>query len=139
MDTPDRSSSSATRAVQDVWDVYREELGVVPEEVVLALGNAVSRSFVDDFWAIWCKSAEEGLFRAYSKAGGPLKLAVLPFLVEVCYEFVTGVWEEELLAAGDPVGYIELARVMSLMCIVLSTSLTLPSLLYYSFAGASSL
>ena len=30
LDTPDRSSSSATRAVQDVWDVYRNELGQVP-------------------------------------------------------------------------------------------------------------
>ena len=49
LDTLDRSSSSATRVVQDVWDVYRDELGVVPGEVVLALRNAVSRSSVDDF------------------------------------------------------------------------------------------
>ena len=35
--------------VQDVWDVYSEELGVVPEDVVLALRDAVSRSSVDDF------------------------------------------------------------------------------------------
>ena len=34
LDTPHRSSSSATRVVQDVWDVYRDELGVVPQEVV---------------------------------------------------------------------------------------------------------
>ena len=27
-------------------------------------------------------------------------LAALPFLVEVCYGFVKGVWEAELLAAG---------------------------------------
>ena len=27
LDTPDRSSSSATRVVQDVWDVERDELG----------------------------------------------------------------------------------------------------------------
>ena len=40
-------------------------------EVVLALRNAVSRSSVDDFWTIWSKSAEEGLCRAYSRAGGP--------------------------------------------------------------------
>ena len=31
----------------------------------------------------------------------PLKLAALPFLAQVCYVFVTGVWEVELLAAGD--------------------------------------
>ena len=29
-----------------------------------------------------------------------LLLAALPFLVEVCYVFVTGVWEAELLVAG---------------------------------------
>ena len=33
-------------------DVYREELGVVPEDVVLALRDAVSRSSVDDCWSI---------------------------------------------------------------------------------------
>ena len=70
LDTPDRSSSSSTRTLQDVWDVYREELGVVPEDVVLALRDAVSRSSVDDFWSIWSCNAEAGLFRAYSLAGG---------------------------------------------------------------------
>ena len=49
LNTPDRSSSSSTRMVQDVWDVYREELGVVPEDVVLALRDAVSRLSVDGF------------------------------------------------------------------------------------------
>ena len=48
LDTPDRSSSSATRVVQDVWDVYRDELGTVPG----ALRNAVSRPSVDVFWTI---------------------------------------------------------------------------------------
>ena len=60
LDTPDRSSSSATRVVQGVWDVDRDELGMVPGEVVLALRNAVSRSSVDGFWTIWSRSAEEG-------------------------------------------------------------------------------
>ena len=78
--THDRSSSSATRAVQDVCDVYRDELGQVPGDVVLALRDAISRSAVDDFWAIWCKSAEEGLFRAYSKAGGPTEAGSSAFL-----------------------------------------------------------
>ena len=48
-DTPDRSSSSVCRVVQDAWDVYWDELGVVPPDVVLALRDAVSRSSVDDF------------------------------------------------------------------------------------------
>ena len=80
LDTPDRSSSSSTRVVQDVWDVYRDELGVVPEEVVLALRSAVSGSSVDDFWSTWSRNAEAGLFRAYSNAGGPTEAGSSAFL-----------------------------------------------------------
>ena len=58
----DRSSSSSSRVVQDVWDVYRDVLGSVPEDVVLALRDAASRSAIDDFWSIWSKNAEAGLF-----------------------------------------------------------------------------
>ena len=57
LDTPDRSSSAA-RVVQDVWDVYRDELGTVPPDVVLALKDAVSRSSVDGFGPVWSKSSE---------------------------------------------------------------------------------
>ena len=70
LDTPDRTSSSSTRVVQDVSDISRDVLGVVPEEVVLALRDAVSRSSVDDFWTLWSSIAELGLFRGSSKAGG---------------------------------------------------------------------
>ena len=80
LDTPDRSSSSSTRIVQDVWDVYRNELGVVPNDVVLALRDAVTRSAVDDFWCIWSCNAEAGLFRAYSLAGGPTTAGSSAFL-----------------------------------------------------------
>ena len=79
LDTPDGSSSSSTRVVQDVWDVYRDELGVVPEEFVLALRNAVSMSSVDDFWSVWSRNAEAGLFRAYSLAGGPTEAGSAAF------------------------------------------------------------
>ena len=72
LDTPDSSSSSSSRAVQDVWDVYRDVLGVVPEQVIHALRDAASRSSVDDFWSIWSKSAEAGLLHAYTLAGGPI-------------------------------------------------------------------
>ena len=68
-----------------------------------------------------------------------LKLAVLPFLVEVCYVFVTGFWEAGLLVAGVLAGYIGLVEVMRLMCIVLSTLLIPLLLLLYSFVHASSL
>ena len=64
----------------DVWDVYREELGVVPEDVVLALRDAVSRSSVEDFCFIWSRNTEAGLFRAYSQAGGPTEAGSSAFL-----------------------------------------------------------
>ena len=80
LDIPDKTSSSSSRIVQDVWDVYRDELGVVPDDVVLALRDAVSRSSVDDFWSIWSSNAEAGLFRAYTLAGGPTAAGSSAFL-----------------------------------------------------------
>ena len=52
----------------------------IPEEVVLALRDAVSRSSVDDFWSIRSRSAEDGLFRAYSLAGGAIVAGSSAFL-----------------------------------------------------------
>ena len=113
---------------------------LVPDNIVLALRDAVVQvCHVDDFWSIWSQTAEAGLFRAYALAGGPtLLLAALPFLVEVCYEFVTGVWEVELLVAGVLAGCIELVRVMRLMFIALSTLFILLFLLCYSFVDVLS-
>ena len=51
---------SSIRFVQDVWGFYRDVLGAVPEEVVLALRDAVSRFFVDNFWSIWSGNVEAG-------------------------------------------------------------------------------
>ena len=56
LDTPDRSSSSSSSVVQDVWDVYRGVLGVVPEQVIHALRDAASRGLS------WCFSCFSGLF-----------------------------------------------------------------------------
>ena len=84
LDIHDRSSSSSSRLVQDVWDVYRDVLGVVPNDVVLALRDAVSRSSVDDFWSIWSKNAEAGLLHAYTLAGGPIAAGNLAFLGRSC-------------------------------------------------------
>ena len=80
LDTPDRSTSSTIRVVQDVWDVYRDELGVVLDDVVLALRDAASRSSVDDLWSFGSRSAEDGLIRAHSKAGGPTEAGSTTFL-----------------------------------------------------------
>ena len=67
----------------------------------------------------------------------PLKLAVLPFSVEVCYVFVAGVWEVELLVAVVLEGCIGPVKEMRLMCIVLGTLLTLLFLLLYSLKSVA--
>ena len=69
----------------------------------------------------------------------PLSLAALLFLVEVCYVFVAGVWEVELLAAVVLADSLELAIVMKLMLVLLSTLLTSLLLRYSSFVGTLSL
>ena len=71
IDTPDRSSGSVTRSVQDAWHVYREELAVVLPDTVDALRGAHDRSSVDEFWSVWSEGADARLFQAYSRAGGP--------------------------------------------------------------------
>ena len=88
-----RSSSSSSRVVQDVWDVYRDELEVVLDDVVLALRDAASRSAVDDCLVyLESESAEAGLCSVLTLLPvAPLPLAALPFLVEVGYVFVAGV------------------------------------------------
>ena len=67
-----------------------------------------------------------------------LLLAALPFLEEVCYVFVAGVWEAELLVAWAPAGCIVFPRVMKLINTVLSFLSTLLFLLFYSFVGVLS-
>ena len=57
---------------QGAWDVQREELEVVPHELVQRLRAAYDRSSVDEFWSAWSTGAEQGLFRAYCRAGGPV-------------------------------------------------------------------
>ena len=51
--------------------MYRDELGVVQADVVLALRGAVSRCSVDDFWPIRSKNAV---------AGGPTEAGSSAFL-----------------------------------------------------------
>ena len=94
IDTPDRSSSSVARVVQDVWDVHGDELAVVPPDVVLALGDAVSMFGLSG-------ARVQRLVSSGRIAGleAPLRLTALLFLEEVRYAFVVGVWEVELWAA----------------------------------------
>ena len=138
MDIPDKSSSSSSRLVQDVWDVYRDELGVVPDDVVLALRHAVSRSAVDDFGSIWSSNAEAGLFRAYALAGGPTNAGRSAFLGRGLLRIRSRRLEAELLEVRVLARCIGLVMVMMYMCVAPSTLLTL-LLLLYSFVDISSL
>ena len=58
IDIPDRSASSSSQVVQDIWDIYNEELGIVLPGIIPALGAAFE--------------AEAGLLQAYCRAGGPV-------------------------------------------------------------------
>ena len=133
------SGLSSSRVVQDVWDVYRDELGVVPAEVVLAPRGAVSRFSVDVFGLFGVGMLRRVYFGPILKLEVLLKLAALPFSAEVCYVFVAGVWEAELLAVRVLAACVGPVKVMRLMCIALSTLLMPLFLLYYSFVGVFSL
>ena len=68
------------------------------------------------------KNAEAGLFRAHCRAGGPTEAGSSAFLSEeVCYAFVVGVWEVELLAAVVLAECMGSATVMRWMFVLLST------------------
>ena len=43
VDCPDRSSSPKSEVWQDIWDIYREELGVVPLHLILAFRAVFDR------------------------------------------------------------------------------------------------
>ena len=51
-------------------EVYGAELLGVPHDLFLRLREAYDCASVDDFWDVWSAGAEEGLFRAYCRAGG---------------------------------------------------------------------
>ena len=77
IDTPDRSSSSTSEVVQDIWDVYREEMGTVPP---LALRSAIDANCIDRFRSVWSASAEAKFLGAYRRAGGPITSGIRAFL-----------------------------------------------------------
>ena len=63
----------------------------------------------------------------------PLRLAALPFLEEVCFAFVVGVWEEELWAAvvlADCLGSATVMRLISVLLSISSNSSIAPVLLF---------
>ena len=68
---PDRSRSSASPEVRDVWDVYIREGGFVPHGVREHLFRLCNSPDVDSSWLLWSREAEASLARAYLTAGGP--------------------------------------------------------------------
>ena len=85
IDTPNRSSFSASRTAQDAWDIYREELGLLPPDLVLPLRDEYDRSDV----ARVLRLASFGL-----NAGRVVKALPLPWMIES-----TGGWPQGLLDA----------------------------------------
>ena len=72
LDCLDRSRSSQSREVQNIWDVYIQEVGLVPCEVREKLFTLCNSPNLDAPWLLWSREAEASLARAYLSAGGPL-------------------------------------------------------------------
>ena len=68
---PDRSRSSTSQEVRDIWDVYIREVGFVPLAVREQLSRLCNSPDVDSSWLLWSREAEASLARAYLSAGGP--------------------------------------------------------------------
>ena len=68
---PDRSQSSASKEVRDIWNVYIREVGFVPLTVREHLFWLCNSPDVDSSWLLWSREAEASLARAYLSAGGP--------------------------------------------------------------------
>ena len=61
----DKSRSSTSKVVQDVWEVYLETWCLVPLQVKDELHRfCYQQQSVDRAWVTWCKAAEEGLLTA---------------------------------------------------------------------------
>ena len=66
------SRSSASKAVQDVWEVYLKTLRLVPVDVRVDLRSSCHFDLdVDLSWSVWCKAAEAGLLTAFKAAEAP--------------------------------------------------------------------
>ena len=71
VECPDRSRRSPSPAVQNIWDVYIQEVSFVPREVREQLFTACDTTDVDASWRIWSRAAEASLARACLTAGFP--------------------------------------------------------------------
>ena len=68
-----------SHAVQNIWDVYIQEVGFVPREVREQLFVACNFPDIDASWLLWSREAEASLARAYLSAGGLPPLPSTPF------------------------------------------------------------
>ena len=134
LDTPCRSATSASKVVQDNWDIYREELEVVLPDLILALRSAFDKKCVDEFWNVWSAGAEAGLLQSWQRAGGPVSSGLSASLGEVpCRSGVD--LGAGLLVVVVPVSCTRLVRVMKFMCRL--SILSTPPLLLRSGVGQS--
>ena len=71
VECPDRSRRSPSPAVQNIWDVYIQEVSFVPREVREQLFTVCDTTDVDASWRIWSREVEASLARACLTAGFP--------------------------------------------------------------------
>ena len=91
-------------------DIYAEELGTVPPDLVLALRSAFDRNCVDEFWSVWSAGSEVGLLRSCRRAGGPSFLASRPSLVVALCRSGGVDWVARLLGGGGSCKWYRVAR-----------------------------
>ena len=113
---PDRSRSSPTSVVRDIWDVYIREVGFVPFEVRSNLFRLCHSSDVDSSWLLWSREAEACLSFAYLAAGGPPSQILVVMLDVVLFPFAPCVWAGAVMVVS-----IVLIVLMSLMLPILAS------------------
>ena len=117
VDTVDRSASSASEVVQDIWDIFwREELGTVLPDLTLALWSAFDRNCVDEFCNVWSAVIEAGLLRSYQRAGGPVSSSLQAFIERGTLQIQRRRLGSRAAGSSGPVSCIILARAMKLVC-----------------------
>ena len=118
LQSSDRSRSSTSPKVRDIWDVYIREVGFVPLAVREELARLCSSPDVDSScWLLWSKEAELVLLVlifllvALPFRAPVVMLAVALFLFTLC-DWVVGVM----------IVFIMLIALMSLMLLILDSS-----------------
>ena len=61
----DKTGTSKSAVVRDIWEIYDKALEVIPVNHMLAINTALSKRSTDVAWAAWSASAEEAPANAF--------------------------------------------------------------------------